>query len=442
MRRWKIIRKIQSSIFIKLLLIFVSVSFATVILIYYILDYLVSSPDRELAFRIKNRVHYAELLVQEMGTPPDPAIIRRIAHEQGITISIEGGGVDFKTDPTTPSVASIREHALKTFHVGDAYTGLAWNKIYLVFERGPSKYLFLFPYDPLLRARPNLLSALIAVVLLLLLATFLFTRKLLRPLKRLHEGVQEISEGHLNHRVPSDQSDEFGDLARSFNRMSDRIREMIEAKEQLLLDVSHELRSPLARISVAAEIPGSGEVIRKNVKEMDSMIAELLESARMGSSNGALRFEKADLSQLILETAAKFEGEPPGVRVLSLPKDMMINLDPGRIRSVLRNVIENAIKYSPKDRKPVEISYEKTSPNTLEVIIEDFGIGISEREQSLVFGPFYRVDKSRCKEKGGYGLGLSLCKKIMAAHGGDLKLRSVLNQGTRMSIVFNGVFIP
>jgi signal transduction histidine kinase len=436
MKSWNFVRKIESSIFIKLLMIFVSVSLVTVILIYFVFDYFVRSPDRELAFRIQNRAHYAELLVQEMGTPPNTAVVQKIAREEGITISIEGGGLDFKTDPATPSVESVRQHALKTFHVGEAYTGLAWAKIYLVFERGPYKYLFLFPYDPLLRARPGLAATLTMFVLLLLAATFLFTRKLLRPLKGLHRGVQEVSRGNFNYRVSSEKSDEFGDLARSFNLMSERIREMIEAKEQLLLDVSHELRSPLTRISVAVEVDGSGDVIRKNVKEMGSMIAELLESARLGSANGALRLEPTELSPLLLEAAAKFENETPGVRVVSLPKGVILNIDPGRIRSVVKNVLENAVKYSPKDRKPVEISFEK-SADTIEIIVQDFGIGISEREQSLVFEPFYRVDKSRCKETGGYGLGLSLCKKIMTAHGGDLRLTSVLHQGTRVSIVFN-----
>lgn len=244
MKRWKLIRKIDSSIFIKLLLIFVSVSLATVVLIYFIFDYFVPSPDREREFRLKNRAHYAELLVQEMGTPPDTAVVARIAREQGITISVEGSGMDFKSDPAMPSANEVRQHAFKGFQVGGSYTGLAWAKIFLISQRGPYQYLFLFPYDPLLRARPGLTSTLTAIVLLLLLATFLFTQKLLRPLKQLHDGVQEISQGNLDYQVPSEQSDEFGDLARSFNRMSDRIREMIATKEQLLLDVSHELRSP------------------------------------------------------------------------------------------------------------------------------------------------------------------------------------------------------
>lgn len=197
---------------------------------------------------------------------------------------------------------------------------------------------------------------------------------------------------------------------------------------------------------MALELEKSNEVIRKNVIEMDAMIAELLESARLSSPNGALRPEPVEVSKIILdieELAAKYQQEAPGVRILSkpsLPDGLFLRIDPERIRSVFKNLIENAIKYSPKDRKPVEISFERVLPNSFEVIVQDYGIGISEQEQSRVFEPFYRVDKSRCKETGGYGLGLSLCQKIMKAHGGDLKLTSTLQQGTRVVVVFTGFF--
>ena len=238
--------RIESSIFLKLLALFVSVSVVTVIAIYFVLQYLVPSPDRELFFRLRNRAFYANLIAKEIGEPPNLDVAKRLADELGITLRIDTlGRPIFASDPSAPTAEEISRHPIRQFVVDGATTGLAsFSKIYLIFERGPRRYLFLFPYDPFMRARPGVTATVITLVLLLLLTTFFFARKLLRPIRGLHEGVREISEGHWDHRVPEGERDELGDLARSFNRMSERIRGMIEAKEQLLLDVSHELRSP------------------------------------------------------------------------------------------------------------------------------------------------------------------------------------------------------
>jgi signal transduction histidine kinase len=435
----RIVRRVQRSIFLKLMLMFAGVSLAAVLLIFFFFDYFLPSPDRERDFRLKNRSHYAELLIHEIGEPPDLTTAARLAEGNQLDISIEGPGVRYRSAPAMPTLAELHERTIRGFDFRNAWTGFVWGSIYVALERGGYQYVFVFPYDPVLRARPGLGGALMAILLLMLLATYLFVQKLLRPLKRLHEGVQEVSAGNLSYRVPAEQSDEFGDLARSFNRMSARIREMINAKERLLLDVSHELRSPLTRISVALEVEGAGEIIRRNLREMESMIAELLDSARLDSSNWSLRLERTDLTALLREVAARHDGETPGVRLLPIPGEVFVQADPSRIRSVFQNVIENAIKYSPKDRNPVEISLVPRPSGGVEVTVRDFGIGISEAEQTLVFEPFYRVDKSRCKEKGGYGLGLSLARRIMLAHGGDLRLESTLNEGTRVTAVFTSV---
>jgi signal transduction histidine kinase len=222
--------------------------------------------------------------------------------------------------------------------------------------------------------------------------------------------------------------------------MAEHIRAMIESKEQLLLDVSHELRSPLARIAVALEVPGSEDIIRRNLREMDAMIAELLESARLPSANGALQLTRTDLVALISEVASRFSGDLPGVRLLEPPSELLLELDPRRVRGVFKNVIENAIKFSSKDGPPVEISFEPRgvgkSQNELEIVVRDFGVGISEKDIALVFEPFYRVEKSRCKDTGGYGLGLNISQRIMKAHGGDIRLHSLLGKGTRVSLIF------
>jgi signal transduction histidine kinase len=121
--------------------------------------------------------------------------------------------------------------------------------------------------------------------------------------------------------------------------------------------------------------------------------------------------------------------------LLGNPGKMEIKADQARARTALQNVVENALKYSTSQKKPVEISLEKEDGG-FQVTVQDFGVGIPPEEQERVFEPFYRVDKSRTKETGGYGLGLSLCREIMRAHGGEISLESSAEKGTRVFLFF------
>ena len=117
------------------------------------------------------------------------------------------------------------------------------------------------------------------------------------------------------------------------------------------------------------------------------------------------------------------------------PETLVINIDPGQIKTVFKNIIANGIKFSDADSDPVRIS-AKSQPRQTVVQITDYGIGIPAEELSFVFEPFYRVDKSRSKDTGGYGLGLSLCKTIMEAHNGKIEITSKPGEGTTVSLYF------
>jgi signal transduction histidine kinase len=234
------------------------------------------------------------------------------------------------------------------------------------------------------------------------------------------------------------RSDELKDLAEAFNDMTDRIRSMLHTKEQLLLDVSHELRSPLTRVKVAIEFLPEGKArdsIADDVSEMEKMINEILETARRHHLHGDLKLQPTNLASLLETILPDYQSQPPGVQVEEFPETLIINLDPGQINTVLNNIIVNGIQFSDADSDPVRIS-TKSQPRQTVVQITDFGIGIPEEELSFVFEPFYRVDKSRSKDTGGYGLGLSLCKTIMEAHNGKIEIASKPGEGTTVSLVF------
>ena len=246
-----------------------------------------------------------------------------------------------------------------------------------------------------------------------------------------------MGEGNLEYRLPEKRGDELGNLARAFNRMSERLREMLTAREQLLLDVSHELRSPLTRMKVALEfIPenSSRDSLQSDVQDMEQMVTEILETARLKSEYGKLDRQPTDLAQLIQEACLPFEKKAPGIKFENAVEKSRAQVDAGQIKTVLKNLLANALKYSMPENDPVKIRLSRNDSG-MQIEIQDHGLGISQEEMDLIFEPFYRIDKSRNKNTGGYGLGLSLCKTIIEAHGGTISVQSNMGEGVKFSLL-------
>ena len=262
---------------------------------------------------------------------------------------------------------------------------------------------------------------------------------LLKPLTQLVTGVGEVTAGNLNYRVDVGHGhDEFRSLGGAFNQMTDKVNAMLKAKERLLVDVSHELRSPLARMKVALEMtPKSAnqKSMARAVSEMEAMLSEILESERLKSSHGALAKAPLSLPKLAAGFGAAYKDHAPGLKVLRPKGFPLLNLDGSKIKTVMKNVIENSLKYSQDQKRPVELRFSQDGGNA-KVSVKDFGIGIPAEDLGLVFEPFYRVDKSRTKTTGGYGLGLSLCREIMQAHGGEISISSSPGSGTEVTLYF------
>lgn len=255
-------------------------------------------------------------------------------------------------------------------------------------------------------------------------------RRLLSPLRSLGEGVERLSEGHLDIVVPNRTRDEFGLLTDAFNQMVRRVRDMVQARDQLLLDVSHELRSPVTRLKVAlALLPDDERRARMeaDVAEMESMTAELLELERLRDGRGIVR-ARQDLVPLLRDMADAFANRPPGVRFTPPAGEVRLDVDGEKLRTVLRNLLENAVKYSFPDSRPVELSLTDEGAAIVIRVMDD-GLGIPEEEAASLFEPFFRVDRSRSKKTGGYGLGLSICKRIVEAHGGTIEARNNAGRG-------------
>jgi signal transduction histidine kinase len=216
-----------------------------------------------------------------------------------------------------------------------------------------------------------------------------------------------------------------------------RIKKLIQAKEALLLDVSHELRSPIARLKVGLELLKETEAkisLQEDLREMEAMVTEILEAYRLQRFSDRLNLEVVNSHALIASVVAELSDRPPGIKVIDLC-NCSVKLDVKKARVVLRNILDNALKYSSRSSNPVEVTSHFKN-KTFTVSIKDCGIGIPAHLLHQVFEPFFRADPSRSRQTGGFGLGLSMCKAIMEAHGGAIHLESKAKEGTLVVINF------
>jgi signal transduction histidine kinase len=207
--------------------------------------------------------------------------------------------------------------------------------------------------------------------------------------------------------------DEVAELAASFNRTATRIEQLVGTQKSLLANVSHELRSPLARMRMAVELltaeerPELKTRLARDVAELDALIDELLEASRLDAGAVPGKTEEVDLLALVAEEASEFGAQASG------PITVMQG-DPRLLRRLVRNLLENARRYG--GDTPIEATLDGSDPITLRV--SDRGPGVPESEHERIFEPFYRV-RGMAETGSGVGLGLSLVRQIARRHGGD-----------------------
>jgi signal transduction histidine kinase len=385
----------------------------------------------------KNVVQYLNYLIADMGNPPSPERAREIARQSLLEIRYESPALSWSTSDDLPGALSGRFRAWR--QEPNVRLGKYHNRYVIEVDRKPGRFIFgLSQKLQIDSERDRLLVIMFVLLTAILAAAFFALRHILRPVKLLNTGVEQVGRGNLKHRVPLKNADEFRDLAAAFNDMTARIEDMLQTKDQLLLDISHELRTPITRMKVALEFLPESRA-RKNLQadivEMEKMVGGILETARLRHKYAELKKQPADLVALLKQTAAAFEKQPPGIVTVDLPQEVILQVDPHQIKTVFENLLSNAFKYCEPESDPVKISLERRATDVI-VRVEDHGIGIPQEELAHIFEPFYRVDKSRSKDTGGYGLGLSLCKTIMEAHEGKIEVQSRLKEGTTVCLFF------
>ena len=379
--------------------------------------------------------NFSERIVAHLGSPPELDQAKLIAKDMGIEIRYEGPERSWATSEELPPISETEKVNVKgTF--GHSSLG----PYYFVVPRSDGG-VFLIQWNQRWdeSAHTELLIMLLLLVGIVVAGAYHYIRRTLKPLQPLRQGVLEITEGNLDVHVPVKTGDEIGELSEAFNRMVTRIRQMIAARDQLLGDISHELRSPITRMKVALEFIPESEKKKKltsDLLEIESMITGILEIERLKNGRAGLKIEEQDVISLIKETADQFDKQHPGIDTTSLPGTLNLSTDSNLLKVVIKNILENAIKFSTHNSESVQIKIKK-SENQIEIIITDDGQGIPEDDLPHVFEPFYRVDRSRSRQSGGYGLGLSMCRKIINAIGGEITCTNNPNsRGTTFKLLF------
>ena len=248
-------------------------------------------------------------------------------------------------------------------------------------------------------------------------------RSLLRPLGEIRAGAIRYGAGDFSRPIPARDDGELGELAQQVNGMADGLHGLLDAKRGLLLAISHELRSPLTRARLNAELVEAGtarDALLHDLAEMRDLITDLLESERLASGHAALHTESTDLNALVRDVVeAQFPAG--GVRLALDPVLPPAAIDATRIRLLLRNLLDNALRHGAQAALPPVVT-TAFDADAMTLTVRDHGPGVDEAHLPRLAQAFYRPDSARQRTTGGVGLGLHLCRLVAQAHGGTLTL--------------------
>jgi two-component system, OmpR family, sensor histidine kinase CpxA len=381
---------------------------------------------------------YAESAVQvydSEGPQSFEEYVQRSMKEAGTEIALFDNKGKPLVSQSTPEVSSlaaeIQQNGQHVSHI-TSIGRLTWGRP----VEAPSGKTYIFvsrlrqPYIP--RGLPPwgvVLSIIAAGVISYLLALYLTS-----PVKTLKAVVQSFAEGNLDARVTpqlGSRRDELADLGREFDHMAEQIAALISSQKRLLADISHELRSPLARLTVALELArknttgkgvGALDRIEMETERVNKLVGQLLALTRLESGAERVPPETValeDLVQLVIDDA-NYEAKPLNKEVKA------VQLDPCRVRgseellrSGIENVVRNAIRYT-AEGSAIEVSLTARLDTAL-LSVRDYGPGVPEGELAHIFEPFYRVSEARERSSGGVGLGLSIAERTVKLHGGAIR---------------------
>lgn len=408
----------------------------------------------------RNMVQYVRYLVRELGDPTRPDFPDRARGLAGrlhmrITRESPGGTEQIWGAADIPGPFPDYLHPWFSADGVEASSVHGFHRIRVGGEDGARLTFDLYPTETE-RATQRLFAWYsMAVCAGFTLLAALALRHLLRPVRWLTEGAATVRDGDLGHRVPETRGGELRELSRTFNQMVDGVQRALDDRQRMVLDVAHELRTPITRLKLQLEmLPCTGcrqkpleagpdgrrtdgkdpavaalEAMREDLREMETMIHRILEAARLRHGAAMLRPITLDLAALATEAAERLPADALDLRLP--PHPVMLSADADMLAALLRNLLANALKHgaSPTlgdtggNAPKVQLTVREEDDDAV-IEVRDHGPGIPENALPLIFQPFFRADPSRCRAPGdaggGFGLGLNLCEAIVQAHGGGI----------------------
>jgi two-component system sensor histidine kinase CpxA len=253
-------------------------------------------------------------------------------------------------------------------------------------------------------------------------------RRLTSPLRNMQKTIERFGHGDFTARVNIKRADEFGQLGRAVDQMADRIEGLVKSQRRLLQDISHELRSPLARLGVAVELARGGgdpnvafDRVEKEANRLNTLVGELIQVTRAEGDPDGLSTESLRLDDLVRSVVddVRIESDRRQVIVRADVRKADFDGNPELLRRAVENIVRNAIRYSPEGGM-VEVTLAHRG-GAYRIAVRDFGAGVPEDTLIHLFDPFYRVEKDRGRTSGGVGLGLAIAKRAVELHHGQLR---------------------
>lgn len=405
------------SLRVRLVALFLMLTLAMTALFIFGMQYALSVGWRDAARPLV--VDYVDKMAAEIGSPPSIERAQALVQRLPLSVQIQGPQVNWRSNPESFN----REHRWRDQS--------RWNQDEpRLFERttADGHHIQFGLSMAAWNDRPRFIGwATLAGLLLLTGLAYARIRSMLRPLIDIRAGAMRFGAGDFAKPIlvrHPQLPDELGELAAAINTMGADIHQMLEAKRALLLAISHELRSPLTRARLntellpeTAEVQTSRKALLRDLSLMRDLITDLLESERLASPHAALHREPVDLAALVGEVVAGFNGALEVQQELStaLP---ILELDRTRMRLLLRNLMDNAMRHSAEAPRAPLIRVQPVPSGGMSISVRDFGPGVPEQQIEHLAQPFYRPDEARERTIGGVGLGLYLCKLVVLAHGG------------------------
>ena len=269
---------------------------------------------------------------------------------------------------------------------------------------------------------------------------YALARHVTSPLQSMQKTVERFGQGDFTARVNSRRADELGQLGRTVDRMAERIDNLLKSQRRLLQDISHELRSPLARLGVAVELARGGadldsslNRIEREGTRLNTLVGELIQVTRGEGDPQGISTEEIRLDELIntIVEDSRIEAEKRHVILNASLSEVTLSGNPELLRRAIENLVRNAIRYSP-EATTVDVSLSRVG-SVHRISVRDHGTGVPEESLPSIFDPFYRVEKDRGRTSGGVGLGLAIAKRAVELHNGTMRAQNV-RPGLRVEI--------